>query len=376
MRPRLPLLCLAVAACSDPVADVGGLSEGDGTTAVIPGTDDSGTTAASTGTSTTGVGETAAVDSSSSGVAEESDTGPGLVLDVGSGESGGVVDDCDEDAPALIHVLTVGDEIWSFDPIAIEYTFVTAVECPQIEGYPIGFVIDRSNLVTVLSAEPFVPDFDNYPPMKLTRFHPGDLDCEEVFYGAIEENGTSLDCADLSLVSMIDDPDHERLFAHSCTGGGFVIGDGFPLGSLFRLDPQDAEPDFALAGTNDYSSVPLAGTGDGRLFGASGSQDIPNSTRILEFDQDTGAIVATTPVPEISLGDFGAYFALAFYGGDLYTFGLSADLGTIVTRYDWDDDDGNGEFEVTELPEAGVLPFAGGILAAASPTCIPLTPAG
>lgn len=380
MTPRRTLLpVLALSGCITPVADIGGLTgeaSGDPSAGTTAAGSSESTSSGSSSTATDGEAGTTAADGASS--ESSSGGGEGPLLDVGSAETGTVLE-CDEDAPKLIHVLTVGDEIWTFDPITVTYEFVTAVDCPQIEGYPTGFAIDRDGVITVLSAEPFVPDFDNYPPMKLTRFSPGDVDCEEVFYGAIEQNGTSLDCADLSLVSMIDDPDHERLFAHACTGGGFVILPGGGPGSLFRLDPADAEPDFALLGTDDYTSVPLAGTGDGRLFGVSGDQSLPGSTRFVEYDQDTGAIVATTPVPEIDLGDAGAYFALAFYGGDLYTFGLDTDDGnvmTVVHRYDWDDDDGNGEHEVTPLPEAANHPFAGGLIAAASPTCIPLTPAG
>ena len=122
--------------------------------------------------------------------------------------------------------------------------------------------------------------------------------------------------------------------------------------------------------------MPIAGTSDGRLLGVSGDQETPNSTRLLELDPDTGMIFGTTPVPETDIGAFGVYFALAFYAGDLFTFGLTNDIQTVVHRYDWDDDDGNGEHELTQLEGIEPLPFPGGIIAAASPTCIPLTPAG
>jgi hypothetical protein len=359
----------ALAACTTPVADVGGLtgdSGGNPSTGVSVGS----TSGGNDGT-TTAVGETGPAPLETSSSDDSSGGAEGPVLDVGAADTGGVVD-CDEAAPKLIHVLNTDNEIWTFDPIALQYELLTAVDCPQIEGYPTGFSIDRNNLITVLSAEPFVPDFDNYPVMKLTRFTPGDADCEELFYGAVEEDGLFIDCGDLTLVSMLDDPDHERLFAAACTGGGFALAQG----PVFRLDPADAVPEFTLLADSGYTSMPVTGTGDGRLFGISGDQSVPGSTTLLEFDQDNGTVLGLTPIPEIDLGEFGAYFALAFYGGDLYTFGREFPGGTVVHRYDLDDADGNGEHEVTPIPEAANHPFAGGILAAASPTCIPLTPEG
>jgi len=368
---RITLLPLfALYGCTTPMADIGGLT-GDGTGSVTtgPGSTDGSESTTAPDDSSTSVAQTSGPNTASEG-------GEGPLLDVGSAETGGEVASCDRDAPNLIHVLNTNNEIWTFDPITVTYAFVTAVDCPQIEGTPTGFAIDRNGLITVLSAEPFVPDFDNHSPMRLTRFAPGDVDCEEIYYGAlgVDDDGFGLDCADLSLVSRVDDPDDERLFAHACTAGGFAFSKG--AGKLLRLDPDDADPAFALLSFTEYTSAPLAGTGDGRLFGVSGDPEVSNSIHFLEFDQDTGALVATTPVSEINLGGAGNYFALAFYGGDLYTFGLDDVVGTVVHQYDWDDDDGNGEHEVTLIPDPVNPPFSGGIFAAASPTCIPLTPAG
>lgn len=93
--------------------------------------------------------------------------------------------------------------------------------------------------------------------------------------------------------------------------------------------------------------------------------------------QANGALSSTTIVPDLDIGEFGAYIALAFYAGDLSTFGAFFDgvaVAVVIRRYDLDDDDGNGMNDVTMVDPPLDLPA--GIIAAASPTCIPLTPEG
>jgi hypothetical protein len=355
---------LSLLACVPPAADVGELSGTVGTTGVAASSE-SGTEALhSSGaveSSSTGAAQTSAEPGSSSGA-------DGPVLDVGAGETGGEPVECDEQAPSTIHVLNADHEIWSYAPELETWELVTGIPCAQIMGSPTGFAIERSGRVLLLTAEPFDPQFGGDPALMLTAFMPGAAVCETLYYGAL---GSGIDCADLATVSDPADPTHDLTWAHSCTGGGFTLAT-VPQGGVARLDTADDEPSFSLLAQDLYTSVALAGTGDARLFGISGDQEQPGSTVILEFDHDTGMIAATTPLPEVEIGAYGFYFALAFYGGDLYTFGRDA-AGTKVYRVDWDDTE---DEHVVEVPAAQAHPFAAGIVAAASPTCIPLTPAG
>lgn len=371
LAPRLTLrrcsfVLVSALACEvdATVADDVGLGSSSGPV----GTDDgsSSSSSSSADESTTAITTTGAVDESSG----SQDEGP--KLDVASDETGTTLDDCEEDAPDLIHVLTSFDEIWTFDPIEVEFELFTTVTCPEADQIS-GFAIDRDSRITLLSYEPTLPQPGGVQQMRLTRMDPGDANCEVLYEGPLADGPVlSVDCADLSLVA--GETGDETLYASRCTGGGFGMWPD--AGSLFRIDLADAEPSFDLLAQNDYSSVPVAGTGDGRLFGVSGDQETPGSTVILEFDPESGTILATTPVPEIDIGTGGAYFALAFYGGDLYTFGRGDGGETLIHGYDWDDDDGDGDPDVTPLPEAEDAPFSGNIFAAASPTCIPLGPAG
>jgi hypothetical protein len=300
------------------------------------------------------------------------------IFDVQSGETGEPLEECDGDEPDLIHVLNVASpyqEIWTFDPIAEIYDFVTAVNCPQIMSNQIsGLAITREADILVLSYEPTIALPGGAQAMQLSRFREGDAECEVLYQGPLVGGTVGYDCADLSLVQVDGE---ERLFAHSCTGGGFTMAPELAAIFELELEADAAEPVFLHA--QDYTSVPLAGTGDGRLFGVSGDQEVPGSTVFLEYSIDSGQVTATTAVPEIDIGDHGAYFSLAFYGGDLITFGYENEGGIVAHRYDWDDDDGNGEHEIMVLPGAADPPFEPswlGVVAASSPTCIPLGPAG
>jgi hypothetical protein len=372
--PTLIVACLAASACSDPPAS------DDGTTTAPASDDTSSATPPSTSTAADGgsssSGSTGGT-SSSSGSSEGSSSsgGPPVLLDVGP-ETGGV-EGCATDAPDVIFVMlpTTPTEIWSYDPVRNEFDPFTTVECDEVEGYYTGFGLERDGHVVLLSLEPEDPAVLPYPAMQLTRVDPTSGACEVVYYGAMANGPFGVDCADLAFVSQPGDAEHERLFAHACTGGGFTVVPGSGIGPLFRTDLADMDPAFDLLDADDYTSVALAGTGDGRLYGVGGDQKLPGVAQIIEYDQDDGAILSSETVPALDIGDQGAYIALAFYAGDLYTFGLdTSDFSLTIRRYDLDDDDGNGVHDVTEIETPASAP--GGVIAAASPTCIPLTPAG
>lgn len=379
VRPIAISTCLSlITACSlEPEADLGGLTSATtseaGTSVAEPAS--TSTTSAVDDDLGTSAGTTASADTSGSSEAGSSSEGPPVLLDVGP-ETGGV-EGCASEAPDVIFVMrpTTPTEIWSYDPVTNAFDPFITVDCNEVQGDYTGFTLDRDGHVLLLSREPEDPVVLPYPAMQLTRFDPSSGACDVVYYGELANGPFGVDCADLALVSQPGDPEHERLFAHACTGGGFTEVPGAGLGTLHRLDPTDQDPSFDLLDADDYTSVALAGTGDGRLYGVGGSQELPGVGQIIEYDQETGAVLSNETVPDLDIGDQGAYIALAFYGGDLYTFGLdTSDFSLQIRQYDLDDDDADGQHEVTVIDTPASSP--GGVIAAASPTCIPLTPAG
>jgi len=371
-------VALGTVACTlTPEADVGDIttsSSGEASTSAVDPSTSAATSTGADGGASTSAGTTT---SEPAGTTEASttDDDPPILLDVSVDTEG--AESCASDSPDVIFVMrpSTPTEIWSYDPTINEFEPFTTVECDEVLGEFTGFSLDRDGYVVLLSREPQDPDVFPQAAMQVTRFDPVSGACEELFYGPMTDGQSSVDCADLAFVSRPDDPDQERLFAHSCTGGGFTMIPEFEVGRLFRMDLDDQDPEFGFLDGDNYTSVALAGTGDGRLYGVGGDQKLPGIGQIIEYDQESGAILSNETVPDLDIGGYGAYIALAFYGGDLYTFGLSnEDLSLQIRRYDLDDDDGNGQNEVTVIETPPSAP--GGVIAAASPTCIPLTPAG
>jgi hypothetical protein len=374
---RVSLLLATALACGD---DPSFADDGVDTSGA-PAADDSPST---TGTSPTSGSADETVDGSTGGAAETTDAvaddDGAPKLDV-SADTESVPADCsNDDAPDLVYVMIDGvpNQIWSYDPVANHFEWFATVLCGEFHGAVTGFSIERGGDILVLSREPVDPEMLSEPAMQLTRVEPDGVGCEVEYYGLLEGDflgwPTTVDCADLAFVSDPDDPDDERLFTHSCTGGGFGISPG--VGTMHRADLHVTEPSFEFLAVDDYSSVALAGTGDGRLYGVGGDQEQPGIGHILEYDQESGALLSTTVVPDLDIGEYGTSIALAFYGGDLFTFGkvFDGEVRLVIRRYDLDDDDGDGEHQVTVIEPEGEPPS--GIFAATSPTCIPLGPAG
>ncbi len=339
-----------------------GMAGGTGSTGQ-PTTGGDSTGGSSGGGPTTGGGATG-----STGEPATGGTSGGVKLDVGV-ETGG--DEACVGAPDLIFLL-VGQGVWSFDPLNVVFDKVVDVACPEVLGDYTSFSVARDGSIWLLSLEPIDPDLLPERPMQVTRFDPDTQLCEVVLYAPVVGPNISYDCGDVAFVSEVGDPAAERLFFHSCTAGGYNIAPG--AGGLLRLDPKEMPPAFTFLATDDYTTAPLAGTGDGRIYAISGSGEDPLSARFVQIDQD-GAPVETIPVPDLKIGEFGPQMALAFYGGDLYTFGVPLEGQLLVTRYDLDDDDGDGVHQIEAIEAAADPPFNPLMLtAAASPTCIPLTP--
>lgn len=357
--------CTGEIVVGESAGSTSGMTGGTGSTGQ-PTTGGEATGGSSGGGATTGGGGTGST--GGTGEATSGGSSGGIKLDVGV-ETGG--DEACVGAPDLIFLL-VGKEVWSFDPINVVFEKITDVACPEVLGDYTSFSVARDGSIWLLSLEPIDPDLLPERPMQVTRLDPDTQQCEVVLYAPVVGPNLSYDCGDVAFVSELDDPAAERLFFHSCTAGGFVVVPG--AGGVLRLDPKEMPPKFTFLATDDYTTAPLAGTGDGRIYAVSGSGEDPLSARFIQIGQD-GAPVETIPVPDLKLGDFGPQLALAFYGGDLYTFGVPQGGQLLVTRYDLDDDDGDGIHQITPIEAAAKPPFNQlGLVAAASPTCIPLTP--
>lgn len=356
------LAALIVPACSPTAGVVGDGSFG------APETDTSlegGSTGSSSGGSTS-----ADPSGSSSGAASsttlDDETTAGVIYDVGNFDVPELPPGTCECAPHtdLIMLLTLGGSLITFDPETLEFdTLVDQIQTP--DGAPVvmpySIAISRSGQAWVQTNV-----FPGEPPgtMALCALDINDPDegcvMDPAFPGfGWDINGTTPGVLGLGNYGTAfvtrdmpeDDEPCEDLFAHSYRT---TVEEGDDLGDLARMDFATMRLE-GLAHT-DYGRGELTGTGDGRLFAFSGA----DPAKLVEYDKTTGAVIATTPLPEIELT---TRWAIAFWGGDFYFFTDSQTTPGVseVTKFDYD-----GDKSIEVIAGASPMPIVG----AGTSTCV------
>lgn len=376
VAPRtLPLPAAMLLACSTPVADVGGVEGSTGP-------------ASSSGGSTSIGGETTTDSSGSSDPSgpADSSSGPGPVdssdgsnddaplLDVGSAETGGVVDDCAEGNDLVVVLFEDSSnpyanapELHRFDPTTGTFALLGALECAWDEDLAqyrrlSGIVVDRQARALIFDSQ--VNAFLSVDLADLSQC----ASLPNLYVNDSLPNPISQAYA----VIDPDDPESERMFVGNDIGQN--LGGGALPGSFGWAEVDEAGVTTHLLGGTPFIMTLVVGTGDGRVFAIGGYGDNPPPVDIVELDPEDGTVLdtflqwPTLPYP-------------AFYGGDL----LMIDRGTQVVypdfvssawRYDLDDDDGNGEHDIIEVAADDAFPYAKHPVGVSSPTCIPTAPAG
>jgi len=188
-------------------------------------------------------------------------------------------------------------ELYSFDPVSNQFTFLASVNCDgQTDPYTLA--VDHEGTFWML----FVGTRD------LRTLAPGEL-------GTCGDPGFTPNLASFPLFGMTfvgdDTPGTcPELYAHSYSGSG-PFDEGLAIGDLGRYDAA-AETITSLAAI-DYDGGELAGTGDGRLFAFAGV----SPAKLVEYDRATGAAIETIPLDGFHKTGASAF---AFFAGDLYFF--------------------------------------------------------
>lgn len=294
------------------------------------------------------------------------------LLDVGSAETGSIDDGCAEgnDVVAVLfessmNPYTIPPQLHRFDTATGTFTLVATLEClwdDQIGQYQRvhGLAVDRQ-------ANAITRNYDDFVEFPLAN--------PDACTFKVYDEGNSELSNPMSMAYAVldpDDPESERMFLGNSIGQN-LSGKALP-GALGWGEIGDTTVEGNLLAHNVYIDTFLVGTGDGRLFGVGGmNNEGTEPVDIFVSDPATGTVDEvlftwdTLPYP-------------AFYGGDL----LVVDRGTMVALdyessvwvYDLDDDDGNGEHELTVLATDEVFPELMHPVGVASPTCIPTQPAG
>jgi len=240
--------------------------------------------------------------------------------------------DCPDADATYVYIVTSQNELFSFYPPDLSFTFIGNLVCPAAPGEtPFSMAVDRRGVAYVL-----------YTDGSLFRVSTATAACTGTTYVPSHQPGFST--FGMGFASETNGA-AERLFVsdndfdNNLRGLGAIDTTTFALSFIGPIDPLLVRSE-------------LTGTGDGRLYAFS-----PRSggSRLVELNKATGAIVGQTSVP---IGDSNDAFAFAFWGGDFWLFtgrGPSA-----VTRFRPSD---NTTVEMTTHPST--------IVGAGVSTCAP-----
>lgn len=250
-----------------------------------------------------------------------------------------------------IQVVTTAGEIWGFDPTTLDFELVVDLfglpgcATPQI----FSMALDRGGLAWLQFADGTLHTIDINSPTA----------CDNT--GFVTPPALGITNFGMGFVSESIDNPCDALFGHRASG----FADGPGVGLLFEVDTE------ALAVVDsyptDFAQSELTGTGDARLFGFAGSAP----AKLVEFDKHDGSTIDQLDLDGLELT---SAFAFSAYAGDFYFFTVSDDDFTRseVNHIDYDDSDGNGQQDLTEIVAA--VPFVGTISGAGVSTCAPSEP--
>ena len=313
----LPLTALPLLACGDDVKegqdDVSSATGTETATTDSDSSDEIGDTATTTSDTTDATTTTDTTDGSTTDTTGDTTGDTFFFTDSATTETGGMeICTCAENTD-LIYVLSDDAELWSFDPMTLQFNQISpALGCPNNSTFSMS--VDRNGIAYVMfqNDDIYTIDVNNPNMCSDPGYQPGQMGFNKFGMGFVSN-------------SQFDPCD--KLYAHSWNGqGGFSEGQN--AGRLGKLDPDTLIME--QIGFINYNGGELTGTGDGRLFAFAG-----NPAKLVEYDKSDASVINTEQL-NMSLTNA---FAFGFYGGDFYMFteangnpGVSK-----VTHYDYDD---------------------------------------
>ena len=321
----------------------------DGGSATTGGTSNATTTATSDASSTTD-----ATTSDTTGAITDTTTGTTTTTgDSSGGDSTGGMEACgcpDIEVPLDdgIFVLSGDAELWKYFPANNTFKMLGSLNCGMTDTF--SMAVDRLGFAWVQFLGGDIRKVDVTDVSKCTD--PGFI---------AGQNG--VDNFGMAFVSNSESDACDRIYGNTYSGfGGFSEGPN--IGDFITIDPVTLK--LSKLGKTNFDGAEGTGTGDGRafLFGGTGP------AKLVEVDKKTGAAKQTLPLAGLEINN-GA-FAFAFFAGDFYFFTDSNNdfFASEVTRLDYDDSDGNGKQDLTQLTDNAPLVIVG----AGVSTCAPVAP--
>jgi hypothetical protein len=209
----------------------------------------------------------------------------------GSAGSGGKIVDADGcvEAAKLVYVLSNDGDLYRFDPPALTFTKVAAIDCAT-SASPYSMAVSRSGTAYAVFSDGSLHSFDVTDGVCVdTPYVTG-----QQGFGTFGMGFVSKDALD------------ETLFVADSAGGRLARIDtktfGLSLvGSFDKLTTQRSE---------------LTGNGAGELYGA--FEGVP--FQVARIDPQSAAILSVAPQPEATADGGKSAFAFASYGGQFWLF--------------------------------------------------------
>jgi hypothetical protein len=198
-------------------------------------------------------------------------------------------------AAQLVYVLSVENDLYSFDPPNKTFTKIGALGCTAPGLTPNSMAVSRDATAWV-----------NYvSPSNVTggifKVSTTDASCQSTNV-VLQTGWTRLG---MGFSSDAAGSIRETLYVAATAGSGGLGALDLTAQSLSPIGPFTA----ALSG----QSAELTGTGDGRLFGFFTTMPI----QLAEIDKGSGATSNVVPLPDV---EFPNYWAFSFWGGDFYLY--------------------------------------------------------
>jgi hypothetical protein len=212
------------------------------------------------------------------------------------------VSNCTDPAVLYIYLVTLQNELWTFDPKTEALGAVGALDCPT-SSTPFSMAVDRQGTAYVV-----------YRDGELFRVSTRTAACSPTSF--VPPNSAY----DKFGMGFVGD-------SNGATDTLYIATVGTPS-ELAILDLQPLVP--APVGELSFESAELTGTVDGRLYAfySTGS-----SSAIAQLDPKTAGVVSNTNLADLPQN---SGWAFGLWGGDFYLFtGSTSDPGSpsLVTRY-------------------------------------------
>jgi hypothetical protein len=283
--------------------------------------------------------------------------------DAGS-SSGGNNSGCSA-ASQLVYVLTIDNQIYSFDPPSKAFTKISTLQCQADGMTPNSMAVDRLGNAWV--------NYVSTPDPLTGEPTSGAIYKVDIATGACTATNISLTDGwyqvgmGYSTASATDTTDTLYVTATNSSGsacaggGGGLFGGGTTSAGLGTVDTTAGTltPIGPFSGNLAGQSAELTGTGDGRLFGFF----VLEPVEVAQIDKTSGATSNAVSMPTVSCPI--EAWAFSFWGGDFYLY-TSPDQTTpsSVTHYST----GDGGIDTEYVTNSGIV-----IVGAGVSTCAPTT---